>query len=286
MSRENGWSWIVLHGLGFTGLEDVGPPPPPPSSYTSESACAPPAGAGVFVETVSEALPNNSLITTVSSTQHLTPNIRCLSGSSKARVGRIIGPLGNDITFLTSDPFLIARGTSADPGTMFMRTQLQLDLNNTGIYTYRTPDENADTIDFNFGIYLHDYAGKSITILLHKFSITSAQTLPSVLTWTMSLLRASTHSPVSHMAPHPPKSCGREMERGYTRTTPTSSSVRFWWNVPAPLITTPSPSMAPLKMWWESTPVLSATPWGLQMNSSKLSKVNFLRYSSCKGHAI
>ena len=118
------------------------------------------------METLSEALPNNSLITTVSASQNVTPNIRCLSGSSKPGVGRIIGPLGNDITRLTSDPFLIARGTSADPGTVFMRTLQQLDLNDTGIYTYRTPDENADMVDFNFGIYLHDYAGKSQYLLL------------------------------------------------------------------------------------------------------------------------
>ena len=175
------------------------------------------------METVSEALPNNSLITTVSTTQNVTPEFRCVSGSSKARVGRIIGPLGNDITFLTSDPFLVTQGSAFDPGTLLVRTLQQLDLNDTGIYTYRTPDEKANMIDFNFGIYLHDYAGKSITILLHKFSITSIQTLQSVLIWNMSLLRTSTHSPVSRMAPHPPKSCGRETERGYTKTTHTTS---------------------------------------------------------------
>ena len=123
-------------------------------------------GAGVFVETVSEALPNNSLIMTVSSTQHVVPDLRCLSGSSKPGVGRIIGPAGNNITF---DPFLVTQGRSVDPGTLLVRTLQQLDLNNTGIYTYRTPDENANTIDFNFGIYLYDYAGKNLDFSLLKY---------------------------------------------------------------------------------------------------------------------
>ena len=232
-------------------------------------------GAGIFIPSGSRVLSNNSLITTIYPVLHFIPNFHCLSGSAQPNVGNLIGPLGTDITLSTSDPIDVIHGGSHDPGSMTVQNVRSLWPNDTGIYTYHTPDQNGEMVDFHFGIYYTSSSGMILIFIIIAITcILSLFQLPHfVLTWTMSLLRASTHSPVSHMAPHPPKSCGREMERGYTRTTPTTSSVRFWWSVPAPLITTPSPSMAPLKMWWESTPVLSATPWAPQMNSQRLFKV-------------
>ena len=106
-------------------------------------------------------LPNNSLISL--SRLDIIPSFRCLSGSSAPSVGKLIGPLGNDITLNPSDPFFVSRGGSYDPGTMLVRGLQPLQWEDTGIYTYRTPDENGNIVDFHFGIYLSDYSGSYIT---------------------------------------------------------------------------------------------------------------------------
>ena len=111
------------------------------------------------MESADEVLPNNSLITTTS--RNSLPIIRCLSGSSQSHVGRLIGPLGNDITFSTIDPFFIILGRATDPGTMYIRSQREFEPADSGIYTYRTPDENGNIVDINVGLYPHDNSSKT-----------------------------------------------------------------------------------------------------------------------------
>ena len=83
----------------------------------------------------------------------MVPFFRCLSGSSSPNVGNLIGPHGTDITFATSDPFLVIRGGSNDPGTLLVRKIRRLVSEDSGIYTYRSPDENGDIVEFHFGVY-------------------------------------------------------------------------------------------------------------------------------------
>ena len=101
---------------------------------------------------------NNSLITTTSWWK--IPSFRCVSGSLRSRIGRLIDPLGKDITF-TMDPFIITRGGLHDPGTLYVRSLRELEPANSGIYTYRTPDENGNIVDINFGLYLYNNLSKS-----------------------------------------------------------------------------------------------------------------------------
>ena len=110
-------------------------------------------GAGIYVETGSDrVLSNNSLIAAPANGKIST--FRCLSGSSMPSTGILIGPQGNDITLSPSDPFLVSRGSSYDPGTLLVRSVRPLQREYTGIYTYRTPDENGDIVDFHFGVYM------------------------------------------------------------------------------------------------------------------------------------
>ena len=110
------------------------------------------------MDRVNKVLPNNSLITTNGIGNNI-PTFRCLSGSSVASVGNLIGPLGNDITLSLTDPFLVRRGGPYDPGTLLVRGVRPLQRNYTGIYTYRTPDEDGDIVDFHFGLYFANYSG-------------------------------------------------------------------------------------------------------------------------------
>ena len=111
------------------------------------------AGAGVVVQPGDKILPNNSVISTLSN--NFIPRFYCLSGSSQSDVGTLIGPLGTDITRITSDPFTILRGRRADPGTMIVYSSKALEITDNGIYTYRTPDGNGNIVDFHFGIFFH-----------------------------------------------------------------------------------------------------------------------------------
>lgn len=77
--------------------------------------------------------------------------------------------MGNDITNSNSGPLLVSRGASHDPGTLTVRGIRPLKWEDTGIYTYRTPDENGNIIDFHFGVYFSAYAG----IILGHFYILS-----------------------------------------------------------------------------------------------------------------
>ena len=124
-------------------------------------------------------LSKNSLITTVG--RNFVPLFRCLSGSSTPNIGNLIGPHGADITFSTSDPFFIRRGGSYDPGTLRIQSVRALEPEDSGIYTYRTPDENGDIVEFHFGIYLSTNISNKINTVkpfkyegqLHWRSLTS-----------------------------------------------------------------------------------------------------------------
>ena len=115
-------------------------------------------GAGIFVPSGSRVLSNNSLITTLSVLKFI-PSFHCLSGSAQPNVGNLIGPLGNDITLSTTGPLTVARGGLSDPGTLSVHSASPLGLHDIGIYTYRTPDENGDVIDFHFGLYYSSNSG-------------------------------------------------------------------------------------------------------------------------------
>ena len=114
-------------------------------------------GAGIYVQSGNRVLPNNSVITTLA--RDTIPSFRCVSGSTRARVGRLIGPQGSDITFSSSDPFFVRQGTSYNPGTLSVRSVRSLRREETGIYTYRTPDENGNIVEFNFGLYHSNQSG-------------------------------------------------------------------------------------------------------------------------------
>ena len=112
-------------------------------------------GAGIYVESTNKILPNNGLIITTSLGK--IPSFCCLSGSSKSRVGRLIDPLGNDITFST-DPFVVRQGDFHDPGTLYIRSLREFEEADSGVYICRTPDEDGNMLEVNFGLYLHDDA--------------------------------------------------------------------------------------------------------------------------------
>ena len=112
----------------------------------------------MYVQAGSRILPQNGLITTLA--RNTIPVFRCLSGSSTPNVGNLIDPNGTDITHSSSDPFIISRGGSYDPGTLLVRSVRPLGSEDSGIYTYRTPDENGEVIEFHFGLYVASSAGK------------------------------------------------------------------------------------------------------------------------------
>ena len=109
-------------------------------------------GAGIHVG--NKILPNNSLITTVG--HHTIPIFHCLSGSLQPNVGMIIGPQGRRII---SDPFSVIQRGSYDPGSLFILGGRSLEREDTGIYTYVTPDESGNQIKFFFGIYHSNHSG-------------------------------------------------------------------------------------------------------------------------------
>ena len=131
------------------------------------------SGAGIYVDSDGgQVLPNNSLMTTNS--RFVIPNFRCLSGSSIFNTGNLIGPLGNDLTHSHSDPFLVIRGGSHHPGSLYVRSVRPLKPDDVGIYTYRTPDENGNIVDFKFGLYRASESGIASYIILNsvlKFTI-------------------------------------------------------------------------------------------------------------------
>ncbi len=98
------------------------------------------------------AIPNNSIILAKQRTLKI-PNFRGLSGSRSSHVGQLIDPRGIDITTSNLDPFIVSLGRSFDPGTMYVRGFRSLRDTETGIYTYRTPDEKGKMVDINIGIY-------------------------------------------------------------------------------------------------------------------------------------
>ena len=115
------------------------------------------AGAGIYVvdsNNGGQVLSNNSVI--ITNPSNYIPEFRCLSGSTTPNVGNLVDPLGNDITDSFSDSLFITRGGLYDPGSLHVRMipQRPLQKADAGVYTYRTPDESGNMVDFNFGIYL------------------------------------------------------------------------------------------------------------------------------------
>ena len=130
---------FAAHFLLFSSLLSIFSTPSPSTS-----------GGGIFVESpISEVLPNNSLIV-ASGFPTRVPYFRGVSGSNRLSVGQLIGSLGNDITHSSSDPFGITLENSYDPGSMYVRCFKALDQGEIGIYTYRTPGEVGNAV--NFGI--------------------------------------------------------------------------------------------------------------------------------------
>ena len=131
------------------------------------------AGAGVYVLTGTHtgAIPNNSLVIARTSSQSL--QFYCVSNSTTNGVGRIIGKSGSDITWASSDAFVISH---YNPGglqivspysyqyrrsyyryeTRYERVSSQYQ----GIYTCKIPDARGSLLDINFGIYMHSFNSK------------------------------------------------------------------------------------------------------------------------------
>ena len=84
-------------------------------------------------------------------------------------MGNLIGPLGRDTTLSDTDPFLITRGGPGDPGTLNIQSVRPLESNDTGIYTYHTPDQNGKIVDFHFGLYYSSNSGKLWVVASHDF---------------------------------------------------------------------------------------------------------------------
>ena len=214
-------------------------------------------GAGIFynIRGSGRVLSKNGIIDI---TTLVVPFFRCLSGSSTPNVGSLIGPHGTDITFATSDPFLVIRGGSNDPGTLLVRMIRRLVSEDSGIYTYRSPDENGDIVEFHFGVYPSSNISKlstaELTAIRNNHYMSFSQGISAYakgrvvapfskgpcfngciqgFSVMFSILShagppycptiehvKSTLCPVCPMAPHPLRWSGRGMERGYTSTTP------------------------------------------------------------------
>ncbi len=136
------------------------------------------AGAGIYVQSGNVVLSNNSVVTTFG--RGSIPTFRCLSGSARANVGNLISPLGDDITFSRSDPFTVRHGGSNDPGTLLVRSVRSLRREESGIYTYRTPDEKGNIVEFYVGLYHSNQSGIiANTIIVTKIVASSYNYIPS-----------------------------------------------------------------------------------------------------------
>ena len=120
-------------------------------------------GAGIYVTAGQRALPNNGLI--VAGADNRISEFRCLSGSSSPEVGQLLGPAGEDMTFIDSDNFLVRRGGIYDPGLVHVRRIVPLSDEEQGVYTCRIPDEKGVAVDVNVGLYFVDSAGKYLMSL-------------------------------------------------------------------------------------------------------------------------
>ncbi len=126
------------------------------------------------------------------------------------------------------------RGTSHDPGTLYVRSLRRLKPEESGIYTYRTPNEAGNIIDFNVGLYS---TNKTSTIFVSNClydSFTQShlhyfQVFLSAVIWLVhSLILFHLSSPVLPLSLHLLKSSGRRMVIGLTswRTLPSIPSPR------------------------------------------------------------
>lgn len=105
-----------------------------------------------------EALPENAVIS-AGSLQYI-PDFMCLSGTNMSNVGQLIGVDGLDITHRAGDNLHIQLGNATSPG-MVKVFHSRMSSAQQGVYTCRLPDETGDTADFNIGLYMESFNGKS-----------------------------------------------------------------------------------------------------------------------------
>ena len=123
-----------------------------------------PLGAGIYANSAHKALMNNSLIK-ADSYQRLG-EFSCLSGSKQGGVGHFIGRDGKDITYKYSDPFHVSIGGIQNPGFIQVSSANTLYATYQGIYTCRIPDETANLVDINVGLYRYEFNSKSMIMQL------------------------------------------------------------------------------------------------------------------------
>ena len=99
------------------------------------------------------ALANNSVVQTNSIGNIDT--IQCISGSSVANVGQVLGPSGQDIANSNLDPFEVTIGGANNPGhvEMSLAAGRLVSSDWIGVYTCTLPDESGATQTMFFGIY-------------------------------------------------------------------------------------------------------------------------------------
>ncbi len=108
------------------------------------------SGAGVFH--LSEGLPNNS----ISVMNRSGGLLWCISGTDATTVGEIIGldgtPLPISTSFITIGALRIRQYPSL-PAIVKIWVGTTLSAEEEGVYIYRIPDENGETVEVNFGLY-------------------------------------------------------------------------------------------------------------------------------------
>lgn len=116
-------------------------------------------GAGIYVTTGHQSLPNDGMII-ANAVTNLMSEFRCLSGTSRYNVGQFIGTSGVDIVSNNADPFLIRRGSANNPGLIHIRNSRPFAPDYEGIYTCQIPDESGTMAQVNVGLYLNGTKGK------------------------------------------------------------------------------------------------------------------------------
>ena len=114
-------------------------------------------GVGIHVLHNHEILSNNDIITAHADGR--LSHFYCISATQRFSVGNLIGPTGVDVTRSTTDPFLVTRSGSSDPGVLQVRSHGVTNDDDEGVYTCRIPNEFNTMTNVNVGIYGHNYNG-------------------------------------------------------------------------------------------------------------------------------
>ncbi len=120
-------------------------------------------GGGIYVTSGHQSLPNDGMIV-AHAISNVISEFRCLSGTSRYNVGQFIGVSGIDIVSNTTDPFLIRRGSSNNPGLIHVRSSRSFAAEYDGIYTCQIPDESGTAAKINVGLYLHGVRGNKVHV--------------------------------------------------------------------------------------------------------------------------